>query len=75
MWSCMFFDQSDGVSIGKCVFIRTIPRFLSAGFIVSVCRVLLCLVRAFCCKVVRFGVWLLQSVGRLSASICFVLSM
>ena len=69
VWSCM---QSDGVSIGKC---NPIPRFLSAGFIVSVCRVLLCLVRAFCCKAVRFGGWLLQSVGRLSASICFVLSM
>ena len=59
----------------KCNPLYSIPRFLSAGFIVSVCRVLLCLVGAFCCKAVRFGGWLLQSVGRLSASICFVLSM
>ena len=61
---CMFFDQSDGVSIGKC---NHVGWFY--------CRVLLCLVRAFCCRVVRFGGWLLQSVGRLLASICFVLSM
>ena len=54
---------------------RTMPKFLSAGLIVTVCRFFLRLARAVRCCRVRLLVVVLQIVGRLSSSNCFVSSM
>ena len=42
VWSCMFFDQSDGVSIGKCNHLCSLEQYLGS------CRLVLLLVSAVC---------------------------
>ena len=54
---------------------RTIPKFLSAGLIVTVCRYFLRFVRSVCRCRVRLSVVRPQIVGRLSSISCFVSSM
>ena len=56
------------------MFIKTIPRFLSAGFTVSVWCARLSLLREDDCDGVRLEVLFLQNVGRWSAISCLVLS-
>ena len=51
---------------------RTIPKFLSAGLIVTVCRYFLKLARSVRCCRVRLSVVCSQIVGRLSSISCFV---
>ena len=50
--------------------ISTIPRFLSAGFIVIVCLSCFKFCSAFCCSGVRFEGLVWHRVGKLSASAC-----
>ena len=54
---------------------RTIPKFLSAGLIVTVCCCFLRLARAVRCCRVRLSVVRSHIVGRLSSISCFVSSM